>query len=215
MFKGHQSVYRDCKDAYSKGQRASRVYTLNPDNGHPFQAYCDMNTDGGGWTVFQRRKDGSVDFQRDWNDYVKGFGNPDGEHWLGLEKIHRLTKASSVLRVDMTSYSKGSRYAKYTFKVGNAASKYTLQATSYSGNAGDSLGYHNGMKFTTKDNDNDRWGTNCAVRFKGGWWFNACHYSDLNGVYAGKHVSNTANCAWTAFDSWYSLKFTEMKTRRQ
>ena len=146
---------------------------------------------------------------------MKGFGNPDGEHWLGLEKIHRLTKASSVLRVDITSYSKGSRYAKYTFKVGNAASKYTLQATSYSGNAGNSLKVHNGMKFTTKDNVNDRWSSNCAARNKGAWWYEACHSSNLNGVYAGRHVSGYKYCIWHRFDGWYSLKFTEMKTRRR
>ena len=96
--------------------------------------------------MFQRRKDGSVNFLRNWSAYVKGFGNPDGEHWLGFEKIHRLTKASSMLQVDMIP-----------FKVGDTASKYTLLATSYSRNAGNSLGYHNGMKFSTKDSDNDRW----------------------------------------------------------
>ena len=165
--------------------------------------------------MFQRRKDGSVNFQRGWNDYVKGFGNPDGEHWLGLEKIHRLTKASSVLRVDMTSYTKGSRYAKYTFKVGNAASKYTLQATNYSGNAGDSLGYHNGMKFSTKDNDNDKNGGNCAAKYEGTWWYNNCYYSNLNGEYAGRRASSDDYCVWQQFDYTYSLKFTEMKTRHQ
>ena len=210
------AVYYDCKDAYKQGNHKNGIYTLNPDNGTSFQAYCDMDTDGGGWTVFQRRMDGSVNFLRNWSDYVKGFGNPDREHWLGLEKIHRLTKASSVLRVDMTSYSKGSRYAKYTFKVEDAASRYTLLAKNYSGNAGNSLGYHNQMKFSTIDSDNDqRWSSNCAIRFKGGWWFNNCLISDLNGVYAGRRVSSVTNCVWYSFDGWYSLKFTEMKTRRQ
>ena len=215
LFSLSTAVYKDCKDAYEKGIRKSGIYHLDPDNGGSFQAYCNMDIDGGGWTVFQRRKDGSVDFYRGWNDYVKGFGNPDGEHWLGLEKIHRLTKASSVLRVDVTSYSKGSKYAKYTFKVGDAASKYTLQATGYSGNAGDSLGYHNGMKFSTKDNDNDRNGGSCAVAHRGAWWFNSCAHSDLNGLYPGRRASSSHNCAWYHFDHWYSLKFTEMKTRRQ
>lgn len=81
-------VYRDCKDAYEKEYRKNGIYTLNPDNERSFQAYCDMSTDSGGWTVFQRRKDGSVNFLRNWSAYVKGFGNPDGEHWLGFEKIH-------------------------------------------------------------------------------------------------------------------------------
>ena len=117
----------------------------------------------------------------------------------------------------MTSYTKGSRYAKYTFKVGNAASKYTLQATSYSGNAGDSLGYNNGMKFSTKDNDNDkeRHGKNCAAQYKSGWWYNSCHYSHLNGAYPGRRALSNAYCVWYRFDGWYSLKSAEMKTRHR
>ena len=92
----HADVYKDCKEAFGKGNRLSGVYTVNPDNEIPFQVYCDMHTDGGGWTVFQRRMDGSVDFYRNWNDYVNGFGDLKGEFWLGLEKIYRLT--ASVAR---------------------------------------------------------------------------------------------------------------------
>ena len=194
----------------------SNVYTINPDHGVPFQAYCNMDIDGGGWTVFQRRRDGSVNFYQGWKDYVNGFGNLNGEHWLGLEKIYRLTKANSVLRVDMTSYTKGSKYAKYSaFKVGNSASKYTLHVSGYSGNAGDSLKFHNGMKFTTKDNKNDKYGkNNCAVVFKGAWWYRDCFASNLNGQYAGSRLKNNKYCVWHTFDGKYSLKFTEMKVRR-
>ena len=195
----------------------SKVYTINPDHGMPFLAYCNMDIDGGGWTVFQRRKDGSVNFYQGWKDYVHCFGDLNGEHWLGLEKIYRLTKANSVLRVDMTSYTKGSKYAKYsTFKVGKSASKYTLHVSGYSGDAGDSLKYQNGMKFTTKDNKNDKNGRdNCAVVFKGAWWYKGCFTSNLNGQYAGSRLKNNKYCVWHTFDGKYSLKFTEMKVCRQ
>ena len=127
-------------------------------------------------------------------------------------------KASSVLRVDMTSYTKGSKYAKYSnFKVGNSASKYTLHVSGYSGNAGDSLKYQNGIKFTTKDNKNDQYGkNNCAVVFKGAWWYKykGCFTSNLNGQYAGSRLSNNKYCVWHHFDGSYSLNFTEMKVRR-
>ena len=199
----HAGTYRDCQDAYSRGRRDSGVYTIRPSK-HAFKVYCDMSTDNGGWTVFQRRKDGSVDFYRNWDQYVNGFGNLNGEFWLGLRQINEITAfSSSSLRVDLPS----SYYAKYSsFSVGDSASKYTLSVSGYSGNAGyDSLSYHNGMKFTTLDQDNDNWGSNCASQnSKGAFWYNACYNANPNGEY-------------NSYLYWYPLgniKFEEMKIRR-
>ena len=149
-------MYNDCEDALDQGQTASGIYTIQPDNQPPFQAYCDMETDGGGWTVFQRRMDGSVDFYRFWKQYQRGFGNLSGEFWLGLDKIHRLTSTATQLRVDLKDFNGNSRYALYaSFSVGDSASKYILLVSGYSGTAGDSLGSeskrHNGHHFSTKD----------------------------------------------------------------
>jgi len=99
-----------------------------------------MDTDDGGWTVFQRREDGSVDFYLYWTDYQQGFGNLSGEFWLGLDKIHRLTSTTTQLRVDMQDFEGNSAYAQYSnFSVGDSVSKYTLSVSGYSGTAGDSL----------------------------------------------------------------------------
>ena len=178
-----------------------------------------METDGGGWTVFQRRQDGSVDFYRSWIDYENGFGNLTGEFWLGLGKINRLTKEqSNTLRVDLGDFDGNTRYAQYTtFSVGDNTTEYTLTVGGYSGTAGDSLAwYHNGMKFSTRDNDNDNYSGNCAHIRHGAWWFNACIHSHLNGPYYHNPVVSLANGIiwrfWKGFK--YSLKFTEMKTRR-
>jgi len=96
--------------------------------------YCDQKTDGGGWTVFQKRLDGSVDFYLDWNEYKTGFGNVSGEYWLGLEKIHRLTKERSRLRVDLEDFDGETAYAEYDlFAVGDEGSKYKLSIGNYSG----------------------------------------------------------------------------------
>jgi len=70
-------------------------------------------TAGGGWTVFQKRLNGSVDFFLDWSDYKAGFGDLNGEFWLGLNKIHRLTSDGSVLRVDLEDFEEHTAYAEY------------------------------------------------------------------------------------------------------
>ena len=120
-------MHIDCKDAYQNGHTTSGVYTINPDNQTEFKVYCDMDTDGGGWTVIQRRFDGSVTFDRNWAECESGFGNKTGEYWLGLSYIHRLTtSASQDLRVDLEDFEGGTAYTRYTtFTVANAANSYT------------------------------------------------------------------------------------------
>ena len=94
-----------------------------------------------------------------------------------------------MLRVDLVSYTKGHRYALYNvFKVGSSSTYYTLTTNSYSGNAGNSLQYSNGMKFTTKDRDNDKWPKNCAGHHSGGWWYKSCTNAALNGIFASSNV---------------------------
>ena len=128
------SVYKSCSELCKAGKRTSGVYTINPGNGGTFDVYCDQTTAGGGWTVFQKRLNGSVDFYRGWDDYKRGFGNLNGEFWLGLDKIHRLTKDRSKLRVDLEDFSGNTRYAEYSsFGVGDERSKYKLSLGSYSG----------------------------------------------------------------------------------
>ena len=176
-----------------------------------------METDGGGWTVFQRRQDGSVDFYRYWTDYENGFGNLTGEFWLGLSKIHRLTKeGSNTLRVDLGDFEGNTRYANYsTFNVSDGSTEYILTVGGYSGTAGDSLDYHNGRRFSTRDNDNDDWsGGNAAQLYTGAWWYYQGHHSNLNGHYFDTATVNTRSINWYNWKNAHtSLKFTEMKTR--
>jgi hypothetical protein len=186
-----------------------------------------MTTDGNGWTVFQKRFDGSVDFNRGWQDYKTGFGNLNGEFWLGLDKIHRLTKnKTTTLRVDMEDWNGNSGYALYSsFVIANESDSYRLNVSGCSGTAGDSLTIsslssnyiNNGMKFSTLDKDNDMadpdW--SCAVEYGGAWWYNNCYESHLN----GKYVNDTANsnykamCWWSLKSDYRSLKNTQMKLK--
>ncbi|XP_077974512.1 microfibril-associated glycoprotein 4-like [Styela clava] len=187
-------------------------------NCRKIEVFCDLETDGGGWTVFQRRMDGLVDFYRGWDDYVLGFGNKEKEFWLGLETLHKLTSDGRKyeLRVDMEDWEGHARYAKYSlFKIESFAVKYQVAVTGFSGNAGDSFSGTNGLKFTTKDRDHDNYGKNCAVEFKGAWWYHACHSSNLNAkYYEGEHKSYADGINWFTWRGHhYSLKFTEMKIR--
>jgi len=135
--KGNQTnvkVYKTCAELYKARQRISGVYTINPDNAGAFDVYCDQTTAGGGWTVIQKRLDGSVDYYRGWDDYKRGFGNLNGEFWLGLDKIHRLTKERSRLRVDLEDINGNTAYAEYDFfGVASERSKYKLSLGTYSG----------------------------------------------------------------------------------
>ncbi|XP_046861574.1 angiopoietin-related protein 7-like [Xenia sp. Carnegie-2017] len=149
---------KDCTEVQNNGKNESGVYQIDPDGQGSFNVYCDMTSYGGGWTVFQRRLDGSVDFYRGWNDYKEGFGDLKGEFGLGLNKIYRLTSAKrNKLRVDLGDWFRNKAYAEYDyFAVKNENKKYQLSLGKYSGNAGDSLSYHKSMAFTTKDSDNDK-----------------------------------------------------------
>ena len=209
--------YLDCKDAYQRGQTASGIYTIKPDNQTAFQVYCDMDTDGGGWTVFQRRVNGSVDFYLYWADYERGFGNLTGEHWLGLRKIHRLTSntTSQELRVELGDFLNNTRYAHYdNFYIAGTVDRYRLQVSGYRGTAGNSLNYHSGQEFSTRDQDNESDFRHCAVSYKGAWWYRGCYNANLNGFYYHFSTSNENGIKWYGW-KFTTLKSTEMKLRRK
>ena len=122
----------NCVDVYEAGQRTDGIYTIKLDNGKAFKVFCDQTTAGGGWTVIQKRMDGSVDFDRGWKKYEWGFGRKRGEYWLGLNKIRRLTKKRNRLRVDLEDFSGNIAYAEYSlFRV--KGKKYNLTLGSYNG----------------------------------------------------------------------------------
>lgn len=179
------------------------------------KVYCDMTTSRGGWTVFQRRIDGSVIFYRPWLDYYTGFGDAAGEFWLGNEYISTLSATKRYkLRVDLGDWSGQYRYAEYSdFAVANATDKYRINFGVYNGDAGDSLYWHKGQQFSTYDQDNDADSSfNCAEYYRAAWWHSDCGYSSLNGQY-----NNTAGGEGVNWFTWrgyyYSLRFSEMKIR--
>ena len=152
------------------------------------KVYCDMTTDGGGWIVIQRnRKNSQLSFYKNWKEYKEGFGDLNKDFWAGFELMHTLTQRDQwEMRVDYQKNDKTWSYLHYNnFSVGNASEEYPLNIGGFTEEGTDlfnpSFYPHNGMKFTTPDNDNDKGSSsNCAVIFKSGWWHNNCYHINPN-----------------------------------
>uniref|UniRef100_A0A8C3BR95 Tenascin n=1 Tax=Cairina moschata TaxID=8855 RepID=A0A8C3BR95_CAIMO len=206
---------KDCSQALLNGEVASGLYTiyLNGDRTQPLQVFCDMAEDGGGWIVFLRRQNGKEDFYKNWKSYAAGFGDPKDEFWIGLENLHKITSQGQYeLRVDLRDRGE-TAYAVYDkFSVGDSKTRYRLRVDGYSGTAGDSMTYHNGRSFSTFDKDNDSAITNCALSYKGAFWYKNCHRVNLMGRYGDNNHSQGVNWFhWKGHE--YSIQFAEMKLR--
>ena len=203
---------------FTSQQTVSGVYSITNFCGNcrsVAQGYCDAKSDGGGWLVIQRRKDGSVSFNRGWVEYEEGFGDLNGEFWYGLRALNCLTSQGQwELRIDLTHSNGTKTYLHYKkFAVGSAIDKYPLQISQQSGIYPiDPFRRHplNGMKFSTKDSDNDQYGSNCALVGDGrnsfGWWYNSCSWIHLNRQYSIKQTIFTGS-------SWQYYPFVEMKIK--
>ncbi|XP_071794514.1 ficolin-2-like [Asterias amurensis] len=215
--------FASCKELLhaAGGNISSGVYTIFPSNlTEGLEVYCDMEGNDGGWIVFQRRQDGSVDFYLNWADYQRGFGDLKGEFWLGNDNLRALTEASPQgtweLRINMEDWDGEAVWVDYSdFKI--TGDKYTLNAAYKSTgktDIGDSLDEHIGQPYTTKDCNNGG-SMNCAQQTVCAWWYEMCHTSNLTGEYYNNPtVEHNQGLQW---ETWkgdnYSLKNCSMKIR--
>ncbi|ETN66339.1 scabrous protein [Anopheles darlingi] len=184
------------------------LYLIAPaEQHHPMMTQCF-----GEWTTVQRRQDGSVDFNRSWEEYAQGFGTPAGEFWIGNEPLHHLTQDNcSRLRIIMQDIYDNHWHADYaTFRIGSRQAGFRLELGGYSGNASDAFEYQNRMQFSAIDVDRDISNTHCAGNYEGGWWFSHCQHANLNGRY---------NLGLTWFDAsrneWIAVKSSHMMIARR
>ncbi|KAJ8963847.1 hypothetical protein NQ317_003174 [Molorchus minor] len=185
----------------------SGIYLISPGDGEPILAHCED-----GWTTIQKRYDGSINFNRNWNEYSNGFGSVTGEHWLGNRNLNYLTKSNcSQLQINMKDIYGKYWQANYAdIRVADYTHGFKLYVGRYSGNASDAFDYQNMMEFSTFDNDRDISNTHCASNYEGGWWFSHCQHANLNGRY---------NLGLTWFDSsrneWIAVSNSEMRLKRR
>ncbi|XP_065144876.2 angiopoietin-2 [Paramisgurnus dabryanus] len=197
----------DCASLHYNGIHRSGIFTVVPSLGStPVEVYCDMDTQGGGWTMIQRRQDGKVHFNRKWTEYRDGFGDLHGEFWLGNDHIHDISSQGEYsLRIDLEDWNGKHKHALYqNFWIENEENHYRLHVTGFSGTAEDSFGwYHDKQSFSTPDTGNI-----CAEISHGGWWYNQCFYSNLNGVYykGGRYSAKVKNLLGPDGIIWYSWK---------
>ncbi|KAG7242340.1 hypothetical protein INR49_024016 [Caranx melampygus] len=209
----------DCSEVYDKGEANSGVYVIKPNRSEPFNVYCEMGSDGGS-TVIQHRIDGSVDFDLTWEKYENGFGDLEKDFWLGLKKIHSLAQQRAyILRIDLEDWKEEKHWAEYRFSVEGPSKDYTLHVSQFSGELPDMMVNNTGMRFSTKDRDNDNHrNTNCARTYSGGWWFSGCGDINLNGRYLwlrakGRSIRRKGIYWRPGTGPSYSLKMTKITMR--
>ncbi|XP_068221202.1 techylectin-5B-like [Palaemon carinicauda] len=220
----------DCAAVQMQGNTESGVYTVYPARtSASTDVYCDLESEGGAWTVFLKRQQQTeqVDFNESWENFKKGFGDPNAEYWLGNDNLHILTSnGPSTLRVEAENFLGEKRWAEWSFfGVADEAHKYQVTFDQYTNSStlGDSLISNNGSFFTTFDSDNDeQTDLNCAVGSphslwgKGGWWYRSCGTARPTAPL--QHTDYWNSACWSMFDKQgakvTSLKTISMKFRR-
>ncbi|XP_054031446.1 angiopoietin-related protein 4 [Dryobates pubescens] len=213
-----QKLPEDCHQLFLTGQQSSGVFQVQPAGSQPFKVYCDMTAEGG-WTVIQRRTDGSVDFDQLWDAYKNGFGDLHGDFWLGLEKMHHLVQEGRYnLLIELEDWEGNSQVVQFVFSLGGESTAYTLNLLGpLSGELENSIGDFRQLPFSTRDRDHDlKADTNCAKHLSGGWWFSTCGHANLNGKYfrsiPRQRHERKQGIFWKTWKGrYYPLKSTTMK----
>lgn len=214
---------KSCADLRKGGATCDGIYVVFPKGRRAVRVLCDMTTDGGGWTILMRRgdyKEKMTSFNRNWLSYKNGFGDSEGEFWIGNDVINFLTsEEQNILRIHMSAFDDDEINLDYSsFAVGNESTNYVLDLgypIDGSIPAANSLKYHDKHPFSTFDRKNDNFAQNCASTYKGGWWFNGCYFGFLTGEYFKPEDKrqNWEGILWYDWKGNAALKGAEMMIR--
>ncbi|GFU00907.1 techylectin-5A [Nephila pilipes] len=214
---------KSCADLRKGGATCDGIYVVFPKGRRAVRVLCDMTTDGGGWTVLMRRgdfKEKMTSFNRNWLSYKNGFGDSEGEFWIGNDVMNFMTsEEQNILRIHMSAFDGDEINLDYSsFSVGNESTNFMLnlgQPIDGSIPAANSLKYHDKHPFSTFDRKNDNFAQNCAATYKGGWWFNGCYFGFLTGEYFKPEDKrqNWEGILWYDWKGNAALKGAEMMIR--
>ncbi|XP_069156236.1 ficolin-1 isoform X2 [Procambarus clarkii] len=213
----------DCSVAQARGSWSSVTQVCPPGLG-PRKVRCDQKTAGGGWTVILARlpthqqPQDRHDFNRSWHQYKEGFGDINGEFWIGNDVLHALTHdVPNQLRVTLSDWKGRSAVSTWDyFRVGSEQEQYKLSVGQYQpeSTAGDALSHHNQRAFSTYDHDNDiDHFDHCAQRHGGGWWYFSCYVSHLTGTALPPNVTGHHGIVWRTWRETLGLKDVTMMIR--
>ncbi|XP_016064106.1 PREDICTED: angiopoietin-related protein 3 [Miniopterus natalensis] len=179
----HDDIPADCTTIYNKGEHTSGIYSIKPSGSQVFNVYCDVKS-GSSWTLIQQRIDGSQNFNETWENYRHGFGQLNGEFWLGLEKIYSIVKQSNyILRIELEDWKDTKHYIEYSFHLGNHETNYKLHLVEITGNVPNALPENKDLVFSTWDHK-AKGHYSCPEGYSGGWWsYDVCEENNLNGKY--------------------------------
>ncbi|XP_046547391.1 fibrinogen-like protein 1 [Haliotis rubra] len=196
-----ERIMQDCSEGYTTHHynSGSGIYMIHPVlSPTPFQVWCRMNH--GGNTFVQRRKDGSTNFNRSWQEYKEGFGDLSKDFWLGNEQISYITNGRSHQFVFLIKDegSNKTRHRVYRYFTLSQDGMYTMRYQYTFGHndplahGGDCLGELKGQPFSTYDQDPDDSPLNCAQEHQSGFWFKNCTPCNPNGVWSDTHAMKRA-----------------------
>ncbi len=194
-------MWKSCWAAVNNNNNKNGVYVIQPTRIHRYKVFCErleLNT----WLVIQRRTQHTVEFKKDWEAYKNGFGDLSGDFWIGLEKLHNMTGLGSPARLQVTFETMDGTNNVLVYKefaVGPESDGYRLRVEGYARGTENLFEFHNSMKFSTFDRDNDLENGNCASRYGGGWWFKggvgvACQSVNFNG-FSDLTIKNAIKCS--------------------